>query len=339
MKKLFALFLSLALCLSLAACGSQKEPADTSMEDTAVHYDSYDLLKGVLGYDMFQFEDDSLTLTGCAIQDENIGVLTYSTDNKHTVTLKMTVDEKANETLSILSEDTKQQGGVQTPSGDFGPLNVYLDKDANLCFCPFTYTSGGYTCYLYLSETNTSFNSGFSDRLIDFVDILYQSMDTPSYVTYLDNIAKAEAAAARAREEAANPPPKEDTTTSQEQDTTSDTNQTDNAGDTTGDSADTQPKEDTTTEPEDTPVTTEPETPATTGSITLEYYDITLVNVGDAYTFSPSGGTSPYTWKSANTNVAIVSSGGTVTAVGSGQTTVTCTSSDGLSVDIIVRVK
>lgn len=336
MKKIFALFLSLALCISLAACGSQKEPADTSMEDTAVHYDSYELLKSVLGYDMFQFEDERLTLTGCSIQDETIGVLTYSTDKDHTVTLKMTVDEPSNETLSTLSEETKQQGGVQAPSGDFGPLNVYLDKDANLCFCPFTYTSGGYTCYLYLSETDTTFNTGFSDRLIDFVDLLYQSTETPSYVTYLDNIAKAEAAAEQAREEAANPKPKEDTTPQQDQ-TSDEAQEEDQPQDDKSENTDAQPTEDTPSQPEETP--TEPETPAATGSITLEYYDITLVNVGDAYTFSPSGGASPYTWRSANTNVASVSSGGTVTAVGSGQTTVTCTSSDGLSVEIIVRVK
>lgn len=336
MKKFFALFLSLALCFSLSACGSQKEPADTSLENAGTRYDNYESLKSVLGYDMFQFEDESLTLTGCSIQDENIGVLTYSTDKNHTVTLKMTVDETSNETISILSEETKQQGGVQAPSGDFGPLNVYLDKEANLCFCPFTYTSGGYTCYLYLSETDTSFNTGFSDRLIDFVDLLYQSTDTPSYATYLDNIAKAEAAAEKAREEAAKP--KEETTPKQDKTSDEDKDQ-DKTGDSKSDNTDTQPSEDTTPESEETPVTTEPETPAATGGITLKYYDITLVNIGDAYTFSPSGGASPYTWKSANTNVASVSSGGTVTAVGSGQTTVTCTSSDGLSVEIIVRVK
>ena len=67
------------------------------------------------------------------------------------------------------------------------------------------------------------------------------------------------------------------------------------------------------------------------GSITLTYYDITLVSVGDAYTFEPKGGSGGYTWKSADPKVATVSDSGTVTAAGKGQTKVTVKRGDGLS--------
>lgn len=74
-------------------------------------------------------------------------------------------------------------------------------------------------------------------------------------------------------------------------------------------------------------------------SITLQYYDITLVNVGDSFQFEPSGGDGKsYKWSSANSDVASVSADGNVTATGVGQTTLTCTSGDS-SVEVIVRVR
>ncbi len=74
-------------------------------------------------------------------------------------------------------------------------------------------------------------------------------------------------------------------------------------------------------------------------SITLQYYDITLVHVGEGFQFKPSGGDGKsYSWKSANDSVASVSADGYVKATGVGQTTVTCTSGDA-SVDVVVRVR
>ena len=74
-------------------------------------------------------------------------------------------------------------------------------------------------------------------------------------------------------------------------------------------------------------------------SITLQYYDITLVNVGDSFQFEPSGGDGKsYKWSSANKDVASVSADGLVKATGVGQTTLTCKSGDS-SVDVIVRVR
>lgn len=74
------------------------------------------------------------------------------------------------------------------------------------------------------------------------------------------------------------------------------------------------------------------------GTISLTYYDITLVHVGDAYTFEPKGGSGGYTWKSADSSIASVTKDGTVRAEGKGETTVTVTSKDGLSAEVIVRV-
>ena len=74
-------------------------------------------------------------------------------------------------------------------------------------------------------------------------------------------------------------------------------------------------------------------------SITLQYYDITLVHVGDSFQFEPSGGDGKkYSWSSANKDVASISSDGKVTATGVGQTTLTCKSGEA-SVDVVVRVR
>ena len=71
----------------------------------------------------------------------------------------------------------------------------------------------------------------------------------------------------------------------------------------------------------------------------MQYYDITLVHVGDSFQFEPSGGDGKkYSWSSANQDVASISSDGKVTATGVGQTTLTCKSGDA-SVDVVVRVR
>lgn len=82
--------------------------------------------------------------------------------------------------------------------------------------------------------------------------------------------------------------------------------------------------------------TEEPEA-ETTGSIVVEYTDITLTHVGDGYTCKPTGGNGTYTWSSADTSVATVNSSGYIVGVGKGTTTVTCTSGSE-TLTIIVRV-
>lgn len=82
----------------------------------------------------------------------------------------------------------------------------------------------------------------------------------------------------------------------------------------------------------------EQEEPASSGSVTLDLTDVTLVHIGDGYQFVASGGNGSYTWSSSNPSVASVSSSGFVTAVGSGKATITC-SSGGATITAIVRVK
>ncbi|MCD7837441.1 MAG: Ig-like domain-containing protein [Clostridiales bacterium] len=92
-------------------------------------------------------------------------------------------------------------------------------------------------------------------------------------------------------------------------------------------------------EPEETvqEETEEPVAGENNTSIVLKFVDITLTNVGDGYTFTPSGGNGTYTWSSADPSIATVNSSGYVTGVSKGNTTITCTSGDE-SVAIIVRV-
>ncbi|MCD8145995.1 MAG: Ig-like domain-containing protein [Clostridiales bacterium] len=75
----------------------------------------------------------------------------------------------------------------------------------------------------------------------------------------------------------------------------------------------------------------------TTGSIVLEYTDITLTHVGDGYACNPTGGNGTYTWSSADSSIATVSSSGYIVGVSKGNTTVTCTSGSETAT-IIVRV-
>lgn len=62
--------------------------------------------------------------------------------------------------------------------------------------------------------------------------------------------------------------------------------------------------------------------------ITLNYYDITLAQMGHATQLVASGGNGSYTWSVSDSSVATVDSTGLVVRVGSGTTTVTCTSGD-----------
>lgn len=90
-------------------------------------------------------------------------------------------------------------------------------------------------------------------------------------------------------------------------------------------------------EPEQQPEEEPEDEPETTGTITLQYYDITLVSIGDGYTFKPSGGNGSYTWSIADPSIASVDSNGTVIAKSYGETTLTCTSGSA-SVTVIIRV-
>ena len=76
---------------------------------------------------------------------------------------------------------------------------------------------------------------------------------------------------------------------------------------------------------------------STGGSLSLSTTDFTM-SVGEKVTVRASGGDGNYTWSIGNSSVAAVS-GGTVTGVGGGTTTLTVTSGDGAKGTCTVRVK
>ena len=77
-------------------------------------------------------------------------------------------------------------------------------------------------------------------------------------------------------------------------------------------------------------------TSTSTGSLSLSRTDFTLQKAGEKYQLKVSGTSSTPTWHIGNTSVATISGDGTVTAVGRGNTTVTCTV-DGQTLECIVR--
>ena len=77
-------------------------------------------------------------------------------------------------------------------------------------------------------------------------------------------------------------------------------------------------------------------TSTSTGSLSLSRTDFTLQKAGEKYQLKVSGTSSSPTWHIGNTSVATISGDGTVTAVGRGTTTVTCTV-DGKTLECIVR--
>lgn len=316
MKRIFPLLLALGLLIALPACGKKDR------EPTVVSYDSVSQVSQALGYDLLAIEQNStnLTFSSSAVVDDVIGQVDYETGNSG-VRLRMTLDKNQFEGLSGY-QNAGKAGGIEAPSDVFSRLELYVVDDSTY-FCEFSYTYDSYTCYLSLAETKTTFDA-YSILLINYVNQIYNMSDVPNFVYALNPDYGKEV------EEDASTPKQEETQSSaesQESEPSSDEAEKE------------EPKEESKTDQESEAKKTEEKAEDdASSSITLEYYDITLVNVGDAYTFSPSGGDGSYTWKSADSSIAAVSDSGTVTAVGSGETTVTCTSGD-LSVDVIVRVQ
>ncbi|MCD7929566.1 MAG: Ig-like domain-containing protein [Clostridiales bacterium] len=270
MKQLLSLFLVLSLLCSLTACGGRDDSPTVEEKSSTAE------VSEALGYDLLEPEADDLTFSAAAVVDEVIGQAEYL-DGDSTVTLRMTLEEELLDGLAGY-ENAGMAGGIEAPADVFSALEVFVIGES-IYYCEFSFTSNGCTCYLSLAETKTDFE-GFSALLIDYVNLLYNLEEVPSFVYAVDPEFVLE-------EEA-------------EAETTSDT----------------------------------------VAHLYLDYYDITLASVGDSYTFSPIGGDGTYTWESADRSIAIVSpTGGTVTAVASGTTTVTCTSGDGQTAEVIIRVR
>lgn len=81
----------------------------------------------------------------------------------------------------------------------------------------------------------------------------------------------------------------------------------------------------------------EPSAEPSSGTLTLNRTDFTLT-MGQTFTIKATGADS-VTWSIGNTDVATISEDGLVTPVAAGQTTVTCTASDGQTATCIVRIK
>lgn len=313
MKRFFSFILALMMAVSLCACGG----SETDVLFTEVS--SVDAVSQQLGYDMLTLDskDDAITWSTAAFRSSSdaaandaVGQLTY-VSGKSTIDLRMTMDETRGTGLAGY-ENAGYAGSVEAPNEDFSDLDIYV-MHSDLFFSEFTFTSGKSTCYLSLSKNKTDLDS-FSRLLINFVQQLYTLTDTPDFA--LKEQRKAEIAAekeafAEAQKEAESgfqlqpvaPPAPE-------------------------------PVDPVPTEP----VPAQPEAPAVTGTITLEYYDMTF-RPNEGYTLHPSGGTAPYTWTSADETIATVTNEGSISTHAVGQTTLTVTSSDGLSANVIIRVK
>ena len=70
--------------------------------------------------------------------------------------------------------------------------------------------------------------------------------------------------------------------------------------------------------------------------------DNVCISVGESYTYSPiitdSEATTTLSWTSSNSSVATINSGGMITAVAPGKTTVTCTATNGVKTQSLVTV-
>lgn len=332
MKPFLSLFLAFTMLLTLCACGDTKQDEILFTEVSSV-----DEVNQQLGYKMLTIDskDDAITWATAAFRsasdassNDAVGQLTYVSMHS-TITLRMTMDEARGTGLAGYT-NAGLAGSVDAPASSFSDLNIYVIH-SDLFFCEFSFTSEKSTCYLSLSKNNTDLDS-YSKLLIDFVNQLYNMTETPDFALQeqrkSDTAAQKKAAAEAQQNAAAEAPVKEETANTEQ-------TQTGNATQTTPEV--TAPT-DTTTDTAETPVETPTEEVTPTGSITLEYYDMTF-KVGEGWTLHPTGGKEPYKWSSANTAIATVTDGGTINAVSAGETTLTCTSSDGLTANVIVRVK
>lgn len=330
MKKYISLFLAVWMLFSLCACG------DSDNEVLFTEVPSVSEVNTHLGYKMLELESkaDAITWSSASYRsasstDSNdaIGQLTY-VSGKSTIDLRMTMDEARGKGLSGY-QNAGLAGSVQAPGDVFSPLDIYVIH-SDLFFSEFSFTNGGYTCYLSLSKSKTDLDS-YSALLIDFVNQLYNMKEVPDFAMQEQHKADAEAAkqaaeeAQKAAEEEAQQqysdlppvepvipdPPKPE----------KDEEKTD--------------KKDNGKDAKEPSKPAEEEKPA--GTITLQYYDMTF-KVGEGYKLTPSGGDGKYTWTMADTSIATVSEDGAIVAVAAGETTLTCTSGDGLSAEVIIRV-
>ena len=367
MRRFFSLTLALLMLCFLAACaGSQEQEQKVEVKGGIAE------VSEALEYDFLGYNTSGTTLSfdSAAVVDDNIAQALYK-NGKSEVTLRMTLDKDKAEGLAGY-RNAGTAGAIEAPTDVFSKLSIQV-VDNSTYFCEFTYTNCGCSCFLSLAETKTNLDL-YSTLLIDYVNQLYNMEGIPSYVYKVDPSLKeeetpaesseAEAASVSAEAEPSAEPEKESAeesgeATAEESDKESakeeeeaeekDSEKEDSEKkesekedsekkETEKENSEKEESEKEDSEKKESEEKKEKEEEKASGSITLTYYDITLVSIGDYYTFEPKGGKSPYTWKSANKKVATVSEDGTVKAVGKGTTTVTVKSKDGITAEVIVRV-
>lgn len=371
MRRIFSALLALLMLCTLAACGESKEP-----EQKVEVKGNLSEVSEALGYDFLGYNTSGTTLEfdAAAVVDDSIGQATYK-NGKSNVTLRMTLDKDRAEGLAGF-RNAGTAGAIEAPTDVFSKLSIQV-VDNSTYFCEFTYTNCGCSCYLSLAETKTNLDL-YSTLLIDYINQLYNMEGIPSYVYKVDpslalddkapeetsqSAEESVSAEGSASAEASGETSAEVSETEPEEEPSEEPAETETEEEPAEEPAETEQKEEepaegdsekedsekTDSEKEDsededsgkkdkTEKKKEEKQKKSEGKITLTYYDITLVHVGDSYTFEPKGGEGGYTWKSANKKVATVTADGTVKAVGKGTTTVTVTSKDGLSAEVIVRV-
>ena len=356
MRRFFSVLLALLMLCSLVACGESKEP-----EQKVEVKGNLSEVSEALGYDFLGYNTSGTTLEfdSAAVVDESIGQACYK-NGKSNVTLRMTLDKDKAEGLAGY-RNAGTAGAIEAPTDVFSKLSIQV-VDNSTYFCEFTYTNCGCSCYLSLAETKTNLDL-YSVLLIDYVNQLFNMEGIPSYVykvdpsLALDDKAPEEASqsaeasesaegsvSASPRPEASGEEPEEEPTEEPaeepaepepeqepEEEPVKEDSEKEDSEQEDSEKEDSGKKDKTKKEEKDTEQESK-------GTITLTYYDITLVSVGDAYTFEPKGGKGGYTWKSENKKVASVTADGTVRAEGKGTTKVTVKSKDGLTAEVIVRV-
>lgn len=364
MKKILSLFLACLMVLSLCACNSsEKEPVFTE-----VH--SINDVNQELGYKMLELESkaDAITWSSaefCPASDEEaddaVGQLSY-VSGKSVIDLRMTMDPERGEGLAGY-QNAGWVASVDAPSNAFGPLDIYVIH-SDLFFSEFSYTNNGATCYLSLSKSKTNLDS-YSDLLIEFANQLYNMTEIPDFALLQQRKEQAEAAlqqADDARKEIEQqlesehnsdlppvepvipplPEPEPEPETEPEaapemevppmkaEEKTEETEKKDDSSKSESSSKDKSSKDKSSKSKSS-------KDKKKKGGITLQYYDLTF-KVGEGYKLEPSGGDGNYTWSMADSSIATVSDSGAIVAVAPGETILTCTSGDGKSVDVIIRV-
>lgn len=374
MKRFCSVVLALVFLVSLAACSGTKEPEVTVEEKGSLSETAEALGYELLSYNT---NGSTLTFESTAVVDDNIGQAVYK-NGKSNVTLRMTLDKEKGENLAgyrnagtagaieapteVFSKLSIQVVDSSTYFCQFTYTNCgctcYLslaETKTNLDlysvllidYVNQLYNLEGIPSFVYAvdpslalkDEAPTSSESAAASAQPETSAAQSQPQEEPDEENVKsqeelaqeeEKVAEEEAAQKAAEEEAAKKAAEEEAAKKAAEEEA--------AQKAAEEEAAKKAAEEEAAKKAEEEAAKQAEEQQAKGSITLTYYDITLVSIGDSYTFEPQGGSGGYTWKSANKKVATVTQEGTVKAVGKGTTKVSVKSGDGLTAEVIVRV-